>query len=879
MTNKIVRFSLLVFSFFLFLNAEATHNRAGEITIAPVTTDSFTLRYKITIVTYTEIGAQADRPLLLVDFGDGTSDSVPRLSIQQITPQIQKNIYCTFHTFPAQGIYTVSVNDPNRNAGSQNIPNSVNIPFHIESMFVINPKIVPNTPLVLLNPPIDFGCVGKLFVHNPNAFDADGDSIAFELIDCLGANGLPIPLYSLPPGNITLDAKTGQFVWDSPQSIGEFNFCILVKEYRDGVLIGTVLRDMQVSISACPNDPPEIAFIADTCVKSGQLLKITVVATDVNNDRIVLSANGGPFEFMNNQANFTQLTNTPGRATGEFTWTPDCDNIRNLPYQVLFKAEDLPPIGNPSLVDLHPWGIKVIGPPPTLLSADSKGGVITINWDNSTTCNSALGYRIYRKQGGPSGFVPGACQTGVPSDIGYQLIDEVSGFNTTTYDDDNKGQGLASGVEYCYMITALFETSSRNPANRPESCASNELCNIVKRDLPVITRVDVENTGLSDGRIRIEWAKPTELDTVQFPGPYKYELYRSPGFQIDEANKTLVQTFTSSTFSGLVDSFFIDQNINTLNTPQAYQLQFYFNGNQEVGIVKSASSVFLSINPLPMRLQLNWAFDVNWTNDSFFVYREDLSGTFQQIAIVTNQSYTDLNLIDGETYCYYVESVGRFHPSTNLPQRIFNRSQIACGFPRDTVPPCAPELSVNPDCDALENTLTWFHPDTTCIADLAYYKIYYAPFIGQELQALDSVLKPQMMYVDVKDRISIAGCYAVVSVDSSLNESIFSNIVCVDNCPDYKLPNVFTPNGDNFNDLFTPFPSYRFVDQIDLQVYNRWGQKVFSTKDPAINWDGKNEFTKADCSAGVYYYTIEIFDLRLNGLEIRNEKGIIRLIR
>ncbi|MBL0099519.1 MAG: gliding motility-associated C-terminal domain-containing protein [Saprospiraceae bacterium] len=78
------------------------------------------------------------------------------------------------------------------------------------------------------------------------------------------------------------------------------------------------------------------------------------------------------------------------------------------------------------------------------------------------------------------------------------------------------------------------------------------------------------------------------------------------------------------------------------------------------------------------------------------------------------------------------------------------------------------------------------------------------------------------------------GCYAVTSVDSLGNESILSNSVCVDNCPFYELPNTFTPNGDGFNDVFKPKVNL-FVYQIDLKVFNQWGNLVFETQDPDIN--------------------------------------------
>ncbi|MFO7613170.1 MAG: gliding motility-associated C-terminal domain-containing protein, partial [Bacteroidales bacterium] len=79
--------------------------------------------------------------------------------------------------------------------------------------------------------------------------------------------------------------------------------------------------------------------------------------------------------------------------------------------------------------------------------------------------------------------------------------------------------------------------------------------------------------------------------------------------------------------------------------------------------------------------------------------------------------------------------------------------------------------------------------------------------------------------------MAITGCYAVVAIDSTGNQSEFSNIVCVDNdaCSVYALPNVFTPNDDGRNDLFRPFP-YTSVEKVQMTIFNRWGNIVYETE-------------------------------------------------
>jgi gliding motility-associated-like protein len=136
------------------------------------------------------------------------------------------------------------------------------------------------------------------------------------------------------------------------------------------------------------------------------------------------------------------------------------------------------------------------------------------------------------------------------------------------------------------------------------------------------------------------------------------------------------------------------------------------------------------------------------------------------------------------------------------------------------------------------------------------------------------------------DPASIAGCYTIAAFDSLnlwpdgnyyRNESARSNMICIDNCPEYRLPNIFSPNGDNLNDLFEPFP-YRYVDKISLRIFNRWGEEVFQTEDPAIQWDGKHNESGKLCGDGVYYYAIRVDFIRLTGIESSSYSGYTRMI-
>ena len=116
---------ILILFFSLFaLNMFATHNRAGEITYVHVS--GFT--YKSTITTYTKVSgtsADADRTRLGISWGDGTFDSIDRVSQVFLDADIKQNKYVGNHTYSAPFTYVVGMSDPNRIEQIININNSV----------------------------------------------------------------------------------------------------------------------------------------------------------------------------------------------------------------------------------------------------------------------------------------------------------------------------------------------------------------------------------------------------------------------------------------------------------------------------------------------------------------------------------------------------------------------------------------------------------------------------------------------------------------------------------------------------------------------------------------------------------------------------------
>ena len=838
---------------------DATHNRAGQITVSHIS--DFT--YEIHIQTFTYTLSQADNPTLDVEWGDGTVSVAQRMSKVTLPNYYFWNQYKVQHTFPGPGTYTILVQIPNRNEGVLNIPNSVFIIFSISTTIAINPSIGTNSTPVLLNQPTDMAAVGQIFVHNPAAYDPDGDSISYKLTVCIGENGEPIKNYTLPLASDTLyiNAITGDLVWDAPVDTGIYNIAIEIEEWRKGVKIGSILRDMQINVYSTDNRPPVNMPLRDFCIEAGQLLEYDILSTDPDSDMVAQFATGEPMYLEESPATFDSIMTGRGFSVSRFSWQTTCNHVHLQPYNVIIKAED----DNPSLklVDISNFSIKVLGPAPKNPQTRASTNSIEVSWD-SCECQNVVGYEIYRKVGSIN-YKPDSCSGGLPADLGYELIGTLGSGTETMFLDNNDGEGLQQGIEYCYMVVALY-------ANGVPGYPSEEVCDVLISGTPAVLQASVTDVD-TDGRVFISWAKPLGLDTIPANGPYEYILYRS---DLDAWGNNL-QQIHSFTTSDLNDTTYLDAPLNTVNFPYSYKLELYNDepGNRFlIGQQEVVSTTWLEIDETDNTNIVRVRKNTPWVNDEYIIYRKGPdSQDYDSIGISGSSSYVDEGLQNGVEYCYQVKTLG-WRSVNDINYACINFTHAACGTPLDTIPPCPPDLTVESFCDSSYNLLTWTNPNHTCSDDVVKYYIYYTPVLGGELILIDSTLSADDTSYTHFPPVSLAACYAVTAVDSFNNESNFSILACVDNCIGYFLPNVFTPNGDGINDYFRPY-AYSFIERVDMKIYSRWGMLVYKTEDPDINWDGKLMNTNRFVSSGVYYYVCDVYEQRLTGLEVRNMVGFV----
>ena len=615
-----------------------------------------------TIITYTETAqTQVDRDSLLLDWGDGSTNVIARTLEQRLGNGIKRNEYSMCHQYSGPDRYFLSFQDQNRVANVLNIDNgrSINIPFSVYTVYSVTGASrggCNNSP-ELATIPIENACIGSVWTHNPGAFDVDGDSLSFEFTVPQRAPGVVVRNYVLPneqggtTGNLMINENTGQITWNAPARAGEYNLAFFVKSFRDGRPLDTLVRDMQIFVGECNNEPPTVDLpVEEICVVAGELIEFDVVAgaplTDVD-QMVRLEATGRPFD-ISNAATFTPNDSTyqDDPLTRTFRWRPGCDEISNQPYFVVFRAEDnffdLFNIGGRSggLSALRTVSIRVVAPPPENLQTvvDEVDDIVTLTWDKPYACEDQrnpelLGFLVYRRIGS-NPFEPDTCQTGIAG-RGYTLLNDMETLEMAdgsyTYIDED----IETGRTYCYRVVTLFrrpnEILGATTGADILSIPSEESCVQLPREIPLLTKVDILSTEAATGEIDVCWILPEAeaLDTVANPGPYRYVLSRSP---IDlsipgTVDFTEVATFSRESFGEPVDTCFTDSGLNTEGTAYTYRIELFTSGRDEnQGDAPPASSVRLGGAPTDMTNVLNWAADVPWTNLEYDVLRRGPGG-------------------------------------------------------------------------------------------------------------------------------------------------------------------------------------------------------------------------------------------------------------
>jgi large repetitive protein len=160
-------------------------------------------------------------------------------------------------------------------------------------------------------------------------------------------------------------------------------------------------------------------------------------------------------------------------------------------------------------------------------------------------------------------------------------------------------------------------------------------------------------------------------------------------------------------------------------------------------------------------------------------------------------------------------------------------------------PPLEMRLSAN------DASCEWEHDgevDTTITGGTPFYVLDVQNSEGENIYYLDE-LSPDTYFFYLTDA---NGC--------SVNDTALVSFTGLDCIPELRIPNIFTPDGNNLNDFFTIETHH--IEKYTMQIFTRWGRKIYENiwrdgKDSKSGWDGKINKNNTLAPPGVYYYIID----------------------
>lgn len=476
-----MRFPRLLSMFFFLLVCvpftRGTHITGGDFTITHVEGNTFLARLTLfrdcasggapfdQIVEITVFDALTNEHLEELDFVfSGFETIIPQLGNSCFEPDVclEFGIYETEFDLPDNpNGYYLSKERCCRNDLSLNLAGTdLGFVFTVD---VPDPAIQNSTPEFGDYPAEAFLCVNSPNTIDFGATDIDGDSLVYSLVDPLrgesdgtpfGANppvATPKPYTTVqwqPPYTVnnqvggvppmTIDSETG-VITAQPEQVGIFTVAVQVQEFRNGELIGTIRRELQLTSTLCVIDQPSVINTpnGDTIfnILANTEFCIPIEVTDPNTGDTLFVEGEGPIldGIVIPQAIYPDA-NGFSTIEQDFCWSPLCLNVSEDPYVVTIRAfsEGCAPTTLITEQDLY-FNVILEGDEPTELIEPEEAVVIDL-YDPSTHC---FNYEFVDPNEADSLIV-------YPSS-------EIIGFPNITELDTSRGQGDLS-IPFCWDV-------------------------------------------------------------------------------------------------------------------------------------------------------------------------------------------------------------------------------------------------------------------------------------------------------------------------------------------------------------------------------------------------------------------------------------------
>ncbi len=369
--KKILTF---IFALAFVIPSYASHLMGGQIVANYLSTDSNGVHYAIELTVYRDtlgipVANTATFNISAMDtsgswnalYSSTTSYDTTSggLMPSVVVYGVEVYSYLDTITLPGDGYYSISWDDCCRNHAIVNMGNAGNESLRLTTNLTVD-SLNSNSSARYLTPPVAYLPSDTTWQYNPLPVDPDGDSLAWSLATPLDDNGTvsgyqslsDTSLYSNVSGIFSLDSITGALSWNAKMA-GNFVASFVIDEYRNGVKIGEMRRDMQfIVINDTSNAMPQISNMQSVPTNSagypyvyltpGQNYQLHLLGNDADvNDVLSMDAFGTPLTMSVSPATFSYTqTGNGNEIEGTFAWNPDISHISTTPYAVVFRTSD-----------------------------------------------------------------------------------------------------------------------------------------------------------------------------------------------------------------------------------------------------------------------------------------------------------------------------------------------------------------------------------------------------------------------------------------------------------------------------------------------------------------------------------------------------------
>lgn len=252
--------------------------------------------------------------------------------------------------------------------------------------------------------------------------------------------------------------------------------------------------------------------------------------------------------------------------------------------------------------------------------------------------------------------------------------------------------------------------------------------------------------------------------------------------------------------------------------------------------------------------EINYADNSSWTlrRDKYILYHDNGTVFKEVMSNPTLASFVDVNVDNSQkSNCYKVAFVDE------------------CGSISELSPPfCTTFLS-----EANRNQLMWTGQTPFADTGVDTYEVQSYDETTNTPSTVTSRSSTQLTYLPDLSGFEEEAKFRIKIIAPDGSES-YSNTYTIPLIVKLLLPDAFTPNNDTINDKLELKGTFRRIADFDFQIYNRWGNPVFTSNDPLKSWDGNFQ----GASLPIDTYTYKIYAKLTDGSEI-NKTGKFLLMR